>query len=402
MSERTLPETALPETALPEAVLPGDRGIAVVGTAGASPAMLTARLNDLAGSAGSGEPVRVLALDLSTAAGTEEADLLARLLAAGGPVALVGVGAGRVIGWPQRLAAVRDRLDPRHRLAVFAVALDAEPESGGLAELARWCAAPEWVSRPSAPEDGALPAGSAPPTPPRQPASGDGAMTRADRLTGARAGLTELRVQLSGQIRVGAQELNQHVSTACDRLRRRDVPVFDRWLEAALNRYREVVLASLAAGTEQVRAAALVGTGGSRVALPAPPVSSVVPLTGEVRSRLSADELVLLALGGSAGLGAGRVTAAPLLAWAGLGGLGTALTVLIGLAVAAGVVAVRRQGAARAATRRAASESIAVARGIVEQAVAAGLSAAEAQISRDLPVRPRVGEPNGVLVRPTL
>ena len=74
----------------------------------------------------------------------------------------------------------------------------------------------------------------------------------------------------------------------------------------------------------------------------------------------------------------------------------------IGLAVAAGVVAVRRQGAARAATRRAASESIAVARGIVEQAVAAGLSAAEAQISRDLPVRPRVGEPNGVLVRPTL
>ncbi|MFZ2510671.1 MAG: hypothetical protein WAW85_06230, partial [Gordonia sp. (in: high G+C Gram-positive bacteria)] len=126
------------------------------------------------------------------------------------------------------------------------------------------------------------------------------------------------------------------------------------------------------------------------------------PVIGAVGRRICADELVLLALGASAGLGAGRVTVAPLLEWAGFGGLGTVLTVLIGLAVAAGVVAVRRQGAARAALRREASESIAAMRGTVEHAVAVGLSVTEAQISRDLPVRPRVVEPNGAAVRPTL
>ncbi|MFZ2510586.1 MAG: hypothetical protein WAW85_05780, partial [Gordonia sp. (in: high G+C Gram-positive bacteria)] len=95
-------------------------GILVVGTVGAEPAELVARLQDLVAPAEPGEVARVLALDLSVAAGCEEDALLTELHRAAGPVALVGVGAGRVIGWPQQLAATRDRLDPQHRMPVFA------------------------------------------------------------------------------------------------------------------------------------------------------------------------------------------------------------------------------------------------------------------------------------------
>jgi len=103
-----------------------------------------------------------------------------------------------------------------------------------------------------------------------------------------------------------------------------------------------------------------------------------------------AEDGVLLALGASAGLGLGRMLVAPLIAWAGLGAAGTVLTVLAGLAVAAGVVAVRRSAAEVAALRRGAAEAVAGTRGVLENAAAARIGAAEARLSRELWNRTRL------------
>ncbi|WP_344780244.1 hypothetical protein [Gordonia caeni] len=369
--------------------------IAIAGPLGAAPDELAAALSGpdaqpvLVLGPGVPAPARlhagVLAVDLSCAAGTADEELLAGLVATGAPVALVGVGAGQDGGWPARLAAARTRLDPGHRLPVFAVSLEllraGDPDGGGLDAVARWCADPEPVDGAAERSAPASDAAGAPRDEVRP-----GGFQRAERLAGARAGFTAVRARLAASARSGAHDLGDRAQAACDHLGRPESAAFTGWLQASLEVYRDRIGADLEEGIDQVRAAALSGLPGPT----AGPAEESAPVTESVRAPAvpgrspSAEELVLLALGGSAGLGLGRVTVAPLVHWAGLGAAGTVLTVLAGLAVAAAVVGVRRQTAARAALRRAAAESIAATRSALEHAAASRLGAAEAHLSREL------------------
>ncbi|MFC0316429.1 hypothetical protein ACFQNE_00185 [Gordonia phosphorivorans] len=324
-----------------------------------------------------GIEVAVLAVDLSCAVGGLEERRLAELRAAGVPIALVGVGAGQDRTWPARLAQARDTLDPAHRLPVFAVALGLS----GASDVALWCRAP-----------GPAVAGVAEPATPRrsapEPEPGPlAAATRAERMAGARIGFAALRAQLAGNVRAGAHELSRAVGESGARLSGRDAADLQAWLHAALLRYRDRIDDELAAGIEHIRAAALLGLPDVEPA-PVPrgrPATTMAPPVAQApRRRFAADDAVVLALGASAGLGLGRVSVVPLVQWAGLGAAGTVLTVLAGLAVAAGVVAVRRSAAARTARNQAAAEAVAAARSTLEHAVAAGLGAAEAHLSREL------------------
>ncbi|GAC58741.1 hypothetical protein GOHSU_47_00270, partial [Gordonia hirsuta DSM 44140 = NBRC 16056] len=223
-----------------------------------------------------------------------------------------------------------------------------------------------------------------------------------ERLAGARAGFAELRGRLSGLLRTGARQLDTSAASSCERLSAAEAPAFEAWLQAALADYLRRISRELAEGTDQVRSAALAGIcPPPEASSPAPEITAAVPPVEPRSRRPSAEDLVVLALGASAGLGLGRVTVGPLVSWAGMGAIGTVITVLAGLAVAGWVVTVRRQGARRSALRRAAAENVAATRAAAEHAVAAGLGAAEAQLSRELWNLPRVVEPNGEVVRQT-
>ncbi|MFT3660863.1 MAG: hypothetical protein QM809_05550 [Gordonia sp. (in: high G+C Gram-positive bacteria)] len=394
-------------------------GIAVAGPAGARPEELAAALRAALGVpvvvTGSGEPpsrntVGLLAVDLSIAAGRDEEELLAGLSALGGPVGLVGVGAGTDLGWPRRLADARERLDPEQRFPLFAVSMEVlrtgDAERSGLAALASWCADPgdpadsaeTAAARESTAQTGAegRPVGSAlsrhPAGEPVRSGSApaDPGRTRAERLSGARAGLAELRARLAAELRAGASELAAAAQTAVDGSGgRRDGPVAD-WLGEALTVYRDRIDAELRAGLDHLRSTALVGLSAAAPADRADPPDRtgvgalVVPGLERRGRRPAAEDLVLLALGASAGLGIGRMLVVPLVQWAGFGAAATALTVLAGLATAAGIVVVRRQGAARAALRAETAEAIGALRGALEHAVAAALGAADARLAREL------------------
>lgn len=374
--------------------------VALAGLAGAQPGALAAGLaiagvhgTVLVGEAQTPPPTAraaVLALDLTIDAGSAEEELLAALRATGAPVALVGAGAGVDADWPDRLAAARRRLDPARRLPVFAVSTDllraGDTTRSGLPALAQWCADPGPA------------AGSDPPAAPtrdrvrRDGRAADPAREGAARLAGARAGLADLRGRLAVDLRSGAAQLTRQIQSARG-------PVATEWLTDALTIYAGRVEQELTAGLDHIRAALLVGlpasAPGVRVpggAVPGRTSPAAPPYTAPIRppevatrsAQLAAEDLVLLVLGASAGFGVGRMLVGPLVQWAGFGAAATALTVLAGLAVAAGVVVVRRQASRAASARAAAVEAVGGLRGTLEHAVAARLGAAEAQLAREL------------------
>ncbi|WP_448222112.1 hypothetical protein [Gordonia iterans] len=373
--------------------------VALAGLAGAQPGVLVAGLaaegvhgTVVVGEAQTPPPTAraaVLAVDLTIDAGSAEEELLAALRATGAPVALVGAGAGADADWPGRLAAARRRLDPARRLPVFAVSTDllraGDPTRSGLPALARWCADP---GPAAGPDPSAAPARD---RVRRDGRAADPAREGAARLAGARAGLADLRGRLAVDLRAGAAQLTRRIQSARG-------PVATEWLTDALTMYAGRVEQELTAGLDHIRAALLVGLpasdpgvrvpgGAARGRTPGGPPFAARIRPPEVTARsaqLAAEDLVLLVLGASAGFGVGRMLVGPLVQWAGLGAAATALTVLAGLAVAAGVVLVRRQASRAAAARAAAVEAVGGLRGTLEHAVAARLGAAEAQLAREL------------------
>ncbi|MFM9377138.1 hypothetical protein [Gordonia sp. VNK21] len=403
-----LSDTALSDTALSDAALSD--------AAPSDPALSAAARSTAAGRAESGPPAgdgrvgaALLALDPTCAAGSDETAMLAALTAAGAPVALVLCRAEAEPAWPHRLEQARARLDPGRRLPVFAVsaALAAAGEPAAreaLADLVRWCAAPSGttaaVRSPGAPPSTesrrAEPAG---PDPAPAP---DPGRHRAERIAGARAGFTAARAELGADVRTGLRDLHRTAAEHCRGLRRLDPPGYRTWLTGRLQSWQCTLDRRSAGELDQIRAAALLGLpGGADPGEPFPPLAAAD--TGpEPALRPGAEDAVVLALGASAGLGLGRTVLTPLVSWAGFGVLGTLLTTVVGLALAAGIVIVRRQSARRAATLRWTTETLAAARAGLEQSLAARISAAEARLTAEIWNRtaPRCVQPSSERARP--
>ena len=325
--------------------------------------------------------VGLLALDLTEAPGSAERAHLQGLLAAGVPVALVACRTENDDQWRASLSHARRELDPDRVIPLFAVATARADEGAesGLDELLGWCAEPDpppvrsVVARAPSPDPGTA------------------ARVRAQRMAGARAGFAEVRADTATRLRAGAHELATLAEQACDGLRAVDLPVLDDWLRTQLDHYVHQVRCTLDDALDHVRVTTVPSASAEPVVLP----SAVVAPIPAART-VSGEDLVVLLLGASAGLGLGRVAVSPLAAWAGLGTAGTVLTVVVGLALAATVVGIRRTSSLRTAARRHCSDAIGHCRAAVDHAAVAAIGSAEARLFRESM------EPNSAPARPTL
>lgn len=347
-------------------------GPAVVGTAGADPEGLA---DAVGGSVGQSDADPVLiALDLSCDPGVEERELVDALADRGASTALVATRVDRYPDWPDLVARARGVLDPDRRLALFAVSADT---GVGLDDLMQWCAAVEPgdsvpVRRPTAVV--AL----APAAEHRDTVPGP---TRADRLSGVRAGVSAARGDVVTATREAFQHLAVTAERACGSVRRRDVGEYVQWLSDAVDGLDSAAQALLTDRLDRIRAVAALGRDEpADVSQPAPPAGRSVPPPPE--RRPTAEDTVVLLFGVTAGFGVGRVLVTPMAQLAGLGWFGAVVTAATGLAVAAWVVGVRRTTAARAALRRWTADTVTLSRTAAEHRLASRVNAVEVGFGR--------------------
>lgn len=365
----------------------GPSTLVIAGTAGAEPDSLAEALSrngwsgeivvagtpEVAASSAPPADLAILALDPSMPADDEEVRFLTAFASAATPTALVVCGVESFPSWPRTLAASRARLDRDRRLPVFATAaalLDEPGCASGIPELAAWCAdLPDRACVPRRPSDGAGIASGA--------ASSQAAL-RADRLAGLRTGVVAARGEAASSTRAALAELSAMVPDVCA------ADGFADWLPGVLDGVEQRSLALFRHRLAQVRAAALCGLDADGAApMPDPVVASDRP-AAPPRRRAGPDDVLLLVLGASMGFGVGRMVLAPALSWAGLGTVGTVLSLAAGLLLALWVVSVRRESAERARIERWAVELIAARRSAVEQWIGAHAGAMEAHVTREI------------------
>ncbi|WP_420041713.1 hypothetical protein [Gordonia sp. MP11Mi] len=343
----------------------------VLGTLGGDPEGLATAI----GGDADADPVgcrAVVVLDLSCEPGAEERELLTALAAGGTSAALVATRVERYPDWPGLAERARDILDPDRRLAMFAVSVET---GGGLDDLRQWCStatAGSSVPTRQPTEVVALTPAESRRAPQRTP-------SRADRLTGVRAGVSTARADVVTATREAFQGLAVTAERACGSLRLRDVDAYTRWLSTTVATVDAVAQSLLTDRLDRLRAVAALGTD-ETAGQQQPPTSGAVPPPPE--RRPSAEDTVVLLFGVTAGFGVGRMLVTPMVQWAGLGWAGAVLTALTGLAVAAWIVGVRRTASTRAALRRWTADTVSLSRTAAEHRLAARLSAVEVGLGR--------------------
>ncbi|MFT3898643.1 MAG: hypothetical protein QM728_00135 [Gordonia sp. (in: high G+C Gram-positive bacteria)] len=268
-------------------------------------------------------------------------------------VALVGCGIEDCPTWPARVERWCDDLDPHGALPVFAVALGLPGDGpSGVDELLAWadeqstaCAAAKLSRRDSA-----------------------------ERLTGLRVGSAAVRTWAGGAIHTGFRELAAVGGREAAVLRAGDVDAFTRWLRTAVDDFETRVVDAAAGHAQHLRATATVGLDAHERQGPPPgPARTPVPWPGR---GWGAEDAVIVVLGASSGLGIGRLVAGSMSGWL-PGWWALLLATLLGVAVAGGVVALRRRVALRGQARAWVAEVVADARARTEWRVAALLSGVE-------------------------
>ncbi len=294
-------------------------------------------LTPLGAPAGAAEAL-VYVLDVCVPADAVDEAALARLRAEL-PSVLAATGADVYPDAAATLAASAQRLD--------ADVVSVQPDTGGGFDALR--AALE-RPRPAAPSR-ERPSSSPPPGP---------ALERADRSAYLRSTIARMRAAL--------------LADSAEGFRRQDEAAPD-----VRGRLTEVVVGLERSLHEHLRAAYR----GTFAGWPDPPEPAVPvlprpapPAAPERRNR--PEDLAVLVLGASAGLGIGRAVAAPLEALGALRWLALPISLAVGLAAAVWLLRVRRRSAARADRRNWADAAAAGFRQRVEFELAAALVAAEA------------------------
>ena len=290
-------------------------------------------------------------------------------------VALVGVGIEDCPQWPARCAAVSGALDPVGAAPLFAVALtlaqDGDAQGSGLGALIAWVG-----------DEAAGIAGVE--------------MTRrsaAERLTGLRVGSAAVRTWAGSRIHAGFRELVTVGQGAATRLRSGDVDRFGAWVRYSTAALEDRLVHLVAEQVAHLQATALVGLGPySCAADPRPIVPAPTRSTVDWPGRSwGAEDAVLVLIGASSGLAAGRFVSGSLADW--VPGWAAALVVaLIGVGVAAVAVTLRRRVILRNQARAAMAEVVADARARTEWRVAAMLNGVEPAVAAR--VRRSASSPN--------
>ncbi|GAC67210.1 hypothetical protein [Gordonia soli] len=385
----------------------------------------------------------VLVVDPSTPVGDTERRIVDDLRSRYGAVGLVCTKIDAFWDWPRILRAQRQVLDPHGRLPVFAVsalaATSGAVEESGVVELVDWMR--EHLSAPAdlrrararvAAAQGAVEhrlagiesASTAADRGPdierlldRRRVLVDGRdRGRGDRLASLRAGLASARSHGLADAQAGVRSIGATAATRCAALTRAQVDEHVAWLRSAITDLRDRVDDTTDDRIEQARAAALVGIEGADLAGDDPatgvhypvgvePVHSAQDHSGQDHAgqvdvgdvadpmeferaiptgRRGAEDALLVVIGASTGLGIGRLIVAPMSAVQTLQWVSMPLTLVLGVAVAAWVIRVRRIGAFRADLRSWSLDVLAEGRTRIEHRVGARVAAVEPQVAGQL------------------
>ncbi|MGC4962782.1 hypothetical protein [Gordonia sp. DT101] len=359
--------------------------------------------------------IALMVVDPSSSIGDEEKQAVDELRSRFGIVALVGSKIDAFWDWPRILRAHRALLDPFEQLPVFAVsaavalsgaALSGAPDESGVRALMAWIteclAAPPDVRRERARVAAALGAVEHTLDELTRATDPDAATVdrladrrrallesrdrgRADRLAAARAGLARARSESLADVAAGTRGLAAAATARSTTLKRASVDGYVRWLTDEVAALRNRVDHATDERIDEVRAATLVGIEAQVDAepradpddrAPDPPFGRAVP-----SGRRGGEDVLLVLIGASTGLGVGRLIVAPMASVQTLQWVSMPLTLLLGVAVATLVIRVRRTAALRADLRGWSTDALNETRGRLEHRVGLRLAAAEPHLA---------------------
>ncbi|MGV9709371.1 hypothetical protein ACWDTI_01715 [Gordonia sp. NPDC003424] len=357
--------------------------------------------------------IALMVLDPSSSIGEEERQAVEDLRSRYGIVALVCTKIDAFWEWPRILRAHRGVLDPREQLPIFAVssvaALSGAPDESGVPAILDWIrehlAAPTDLRVQRARIAAAL--GAVEHTERRILDAADPDVTadtidrlsgrrrillesrdrgRADRLSVARTGLARARSQSLAEVAAGCRALAAAATTRCAALTAGGVDEYVRWLTDETVGLRQRTDRAVDDRIDEVRSVTTVGVDGSPADAELPPqpadADSVQALRRPVPTgRRGAEDALLVVIGASTGLGIGRLIVAPMASVQTLQWVSMPLTLLLGVAVAALVIRVRRTAALRGEMRGWTTEVLGETRGLLDQRVGLRLAAAEPRLA---------------------
>lgn len=375
--------------------------------------------------------VGVMVIDPAADIDDHDITLFTQLWTEHGTVALVCTGIDAFWEWPRRLRAARAVLDPEQHVPVFAVssaaALAGAADESGIDELLAWLRAvraePDALRIERArigacvaaldeacrAADGREPEGLDPeelnPEALNPKALNPKALNperldpeelvrrrrilvatrdrgRTDRLAAVRSGMAGVRVASVADVQAGMRALAAASMTRCAQGGPDELAAHPQWLATEIERIGERVEAVTNDRLDEVAATALLGVDGVDAERVVPSISQPVmahrpPPTG----RRGAEDALLMLLGASTGVGIGRLAVVPMASVHTLQWISMPLTLVLGVAVAAWVIRVRRAAVRRGDLRGWSGEVLAEARGRCEQRVVARVAAAESRVA---------------------
>ncbi|GAC02669.1 hypothetical protein GONAM_58_00050 [Gordonia namibiensis NBRC 108229] len=410
MSARVL-DAARELTGFDAATVGTGSGVLVVGTEGVGVHTLVDALRGLAPDldthirdieAGARPGVALVVVDPASSVGDEELQLVARVRATVGTVALVCTKIDAFWEWPRIVRDHRKTLDPFGTMPLFGVAaaaaLGGAVEDSGVDALVDWIR--EALEAPDAVrvERARLAAGVGvvehllDDTDSGTDASGsqDELMNarrrllssrdrgRADRLAAVRAGLTRARAQSSAELQARVRGLAALAAgDAPD-----NVPEHQSWLGSRWDDLADGIRRDADERIEEVAATALVGLD-PEPSPPEPWAETPLPADGpgDGRRRGGAEDALLVVIGASTGLGIGRLIVAPMASVQTLQWISMPLTLLLGIGVAVWVIRVRRGALERAERTARSTERLSVARSALDHQLGLRFAAAETRIA---------------------
>jgi hypothetical protein len=385
-------------------------GVVLAGELGADSAALR---QALAGELGGISVGRRAAVDALSAVGlflidpvavvdAEDVRRLTELRSHAAAVALVCTRIDAFWDWPDALYASRELLDPDRRLPVFAVtaagALDGDHGASGLPDLVAWIreqlsADAESLQRLAS--DSKTQAAidsvraeiradeSAGIARERELMVGRRDRGRIDRLHAVRVAAGRLRADLLAAVHSDSRAFGEAVAREVDRMRGRS-DGFELWFRGQVERRAARVRRNLAHELAAWEGIALAGLEDASAAADADPLdmrSRPLPCRPVPTTAIRREDLMVVMLGASAGLGLGRLVVAPMAAVDTLQWVSMPLSLLLGFLVAGIVVRERRLAAARARLRGWAQDAVAELRAVLEQEVVAAIGAAESTLA---------------------
>lgn len=382
----------------------GDVAVAGVGRVGVTSVVAVLKAGGIEARewapAGGRAALAILVLDPSSGVADAEADLLEQLHRDASMVAIVCNKIDAYWDWPTLLKANRALLDPHGRLPIFAVsaaaALAGHHAESGFAELLAWlkeqlapAARPERLATAVAERELGELIDTLASRDRDDPAAGllaeraavIGARDRGrlDRLAGLRGGAGQIRGAVVAELNAGARTLSNEAAARAAELPRSAADAFADWLSVQLDGLRARTHRRIADEVNALEARTMLGLEESDAAgPPGPPAAS--PLPPRPPARRGAEEILLVVFGASAGLGLGRLVVTPMAAVDTLQWISMPLTLVVGVAIAVGLVRLRRLSNLRTATGSWAQNAITDSRSAVEQEVSRQLHTAESVI----------------------